>query len=95
MRLTLKPNESFARRGSRVVSGFVNRLRFQRVWRRAEADRAPDLTQVGPWFNSQGVELKNLRGQVVVLHFWTFGCINCQRNLPYYNACKKTLPTNR
>jgi thiol-disulfide isomerase/thioredoxin len=30
--------------------------------------------------------LKELRGKVVVLHFWTFGCINCQRNLPYYNA---------
>ena len=20
-----------------------------------------------------------------MLHFWTFGCINCQRNLPHYN----------
>ncbi len=20
-----------------------------------------------------------------MLHFWTFGCINCQHNLPYYN----------
>jgi thiol-disulfide isomerase/thioredoxin len=50
---------------------------------------APALSQVGPWFNSQGLELKDLRGKVVVLHFWTFGCINCQRNLPYYNAWQK------
>jgi peroxiredoxin len=26
--------------------------------------------------------LPKLRGQVVVLHFWTFGCINCKHNLP-------------
>lgn len=50
---------------------------------------APALNQVGPWFNSPALELKDLRGQVVVLHFWTFGCINCQRNLPYYNAWQK------
>lgn len=50
---------------------------------------APALSQVGPWFNSQGLELKDLRGKVVVVHFWTFGCINCQRNLPYYNAWQK------
>ena len=24
-----------------------------------------------------------------MLHFWTFGCINCQRNLPLYNAWQK------
>lgn len=47
---------------------------------------APALSQAGPWFNTPGIELKDLRGKVVVLHFWTFGCINCQRNLPYYNA---------
>ncbi len=47
---------------------------------------APELSQAGPWFNTPGFELKDQRGKVVVLHFWTFGCINCQRNLPYYNA---------
>jgi thiol-disulfide isomerase/thioredoxin len=24
-------------------------------------------------------------GQVTVVHFWTFGCINCRRNLPVYD----------
>ena len=27
-----------------------------------------------------------LRGQVVLLHVWTFGCINCERTLPWYRA---------
>jgi thiol-disulfide isomerase/thioredoxin len=40
---------------------------------------------VSNWVNSQPLKLKDLRGKVVVLHFWTFGCINCRHNLPYYN----------
>jgi thiol-disulfide isomerase/thioredoxin len=27
-----------------------------------------------------------LQGQVVVVHFWTFGCINCIHNYPVYKA---------
>jgi thiol-disulfide isomerase/thioredoxin len=29
------------------------------------------------------------RGQVYVLHFWTFGCINCQHNQPAYAKWQK------
>ena len=47
--------------------------------------KAPELTGIGPWINSDGLKLADQKGKVVVLHFWTFGCINCQRNLPYYN----------
>ena len=35
--------------------------------------------------------MKDLRGKVVVLHFWTFGCINCRHNLPYYNRWQSDL----
>jgi peroxiredoxin len=34
------------------------------------------------WINSKPLKLSELRGQVVVLHFWTFGCINCRHNYP-------------
>lgn len=47
--------------------------------------KAPVLTGITQWINSKPLVLKDLRGKVVVLHFWTFGCINCQHNLPYYN----------
>lgn len=47
--------------------------------------KAPELTQIDHWINSDGLKLAGLKGKVVVLHFWTFGCINCQHNLPYYN----------
>jgi hypothetical protein len=34
---------------------------------------APELTGIQEWINSKPLALKDLRGQVVVLHFWTFG----------------------
>ena len=45
---------------------------------------APELRGISEWINSKPVELKDLKGKVVVLHFWTFGCINCVHNLPHY-----------
>jgi thiol-disulfide isomerase/thioredoxin len=32
------------------------------------------------------LKLANLRGRVVIVHFWTFGCINCIHNYPVYKA---------
>ncbi len=40
---------------------------------------APALSP-GEWINGNGLPF---RGHVTILHFWTFGCINCQHNLPY------------
>jgi thiol-disulfide isomerase/thioredoxin len=50
----------------------------------------PELT--GPWLNvPPGADpaLKARRGRVTIVHFWTFGCINCKRNLPYYARWQK------
>jgi len=32
--------------------------------------------------NSEPLKLKDLRGHVVLIEFWTFGCINCRYILP-------------
>ena len=47
---------------------------------------APELVErdADQWLNSPPLKLSELRGQVVVLHFWTFGCINCIHNQPHY-----------
>lgn len=48
--------------------------------------RAPDLPQPAVWLNGAGPpSLKALRGRVVLLDFWTYGCINCQHTLPDLN----------
>jgi peroxiredoxin len=47
---------------------------------------APELKQADQWINSAPLTLESLRGRVVALQFWTFGCINCIRNYPAYQA---------
>jgi thiol-disulfide isomerase/thioredoxin len=43
---------------------------------------APEFTN-DTWLNtSKPLRLADLRGQVVLLEFWTFGCINCYHTLP-------------
>lgn len=46
---------------------------------------AAELQTEGEWFNSQPLTLAELRQQnkVVLIDFWTYSCINCQRTLPY------------
>ena len=52
---------------------------------------APEFAGVDRWINTKPLTMKELRGRVVVVHFWTFGCINCIHNLPLYQAWQKDL----
>ncbi len=45
--------------------------------------KAPEITPGGVWFNSEPLTSAQLRGKVVLIDFWTYSCINCQRTLPY------------
>jgi cytochrome c biogenesis protein CcdA/thiol-disulfide isomerase/thioredoxin len=47
---------------------------------------APELRPGGDWFNTEPVTLKQLRGKVVLIDFWTYSCINCLRTLPHLKA---------
>jgi cytochrome c biogenesis protein CcdA/thiol-disulfide isomerase/thioredoxin len=50
---------------------------------------APDFTGTQRWFNTPGgraLSLRELRGRVVLVDFWTYTCINCLRTLPYVTA---------
>jgi thiol-disulfide isomerase/thioredoxin len=46
----------------------------------------PEFQGIQQWLNSAPLTRKDLKGQVVLLQFWTLGCINCQRTLPYITA---------
>jgi len=46
---------------------------------------APELA-AGDWINSEPLRLKGLRGRVVLIEFWTFGCYNCRNTLPFVKS---------
>jgi cytochrome c biogenesis protein CcdA/thiol-disulfide isomerase/thioredoxin len=47
-----------------------------------DATKAPELQGLTHWINSPALTLAQLRGKVVLLDFWTFGCVNCINTLP-------------
>ncbi len=44
---------------------------------------APEIIPGGEWFNTEPLTVKELKGKVVLIDFWTYTCINCQRTIPY------------
>jgi hypothetical protein len=46
---------------------------------------APDLAN-GEWINSAPLKLNELRGHVMLIEFWTFGCINGRNTLPFIKS---------
>lgn len=47
----------------------------------AKANSAPEFAR-GNWIKSDPLTLEKLRGRVVLVEFWTFGCDNCRNTLP-------------
>ena len=43
---------------------------------------APEFTGIDTWLNSKPLRLAELQGQVVLVDFWTYTCINCLNHLP-------------
>lgn len=57
------------------------RLRRDALIDAKDAPAAPEFA-VGSWINSEPLKLSSLRGRVVLVDFWTFGCYNCRNTLP-------------
>lgn len=52
--------------------------------RLAEAGgKAPEFKGLSNWFNSAPLSMSALRGKVVLVGFWTYGCVNCVNTLPH------------
>ena len=43
----------------------------------------PPLAGAVQWLNSPPLSAAELRGKVVLVDFWTFGCVNCRNALPH------------
>ncbi len=46
-------------------------------------DCAPEFAGTQEWINSEPLTMAGLRGQVVLIDFWTYTCVNCIRTLPF------------
>lgn len=54
---------------------------------------APELDNVTAWLNTPAntpLRMSGLRGRVVLIDFWTYSCINCQRSLPHVDEWDRT-----
>src|SRR6516164_9344976 len=51
---------------------------------------APDFVGISKWFNSAPLSIADLRGKVVLVDFWTYGCYNCVNTLPYVTKLYET-----
>jgi cytochrome c biogenesis protein CcdA/thiol-disulfide isomerase/thioredoxin len=70
-------------------SGGVARAASPHGKQLADYGAAPDFQQISHWLNTPGdraLTLKELRGKVVLIDFWTYSCINCLRTLPHVTA---------
>ncbi len=51
---------------------------------------APDFVGIDKWLNlptgTQELTMKDLKGKVVLVDFWTYTCINCIRTLPHVTS---------
>ncbi|MFQ5997982.1 MAG: redoxin domain-containing protein, partial [Candidatus Bathyarchaeia archaeon] len=45
-----------------------------------------DFKDIELWINSEPLTLPGLRGNVVIIDFWTLGCYNCINTLPYVKS---------
>jgi cytochrome c biogenesis protein CcdA/thiol-disulfide isomerase/thioredoxin len=54
--------------------------------------KAPNFAGITNWLNTPGgkpLSIHSLRGKVVLVDFWTYSCINCQRTLPHVESWYK------
>ncbi|MBC3540553.1 thioredoxin-like domain-containing protein [Rufibacter sediminis] len=54
---------------------------------------APEINTRHGWLNvNRSYTLRDFRGKIVLLDFWTFGCINCQHILPDLKRLEQEYP---
>lgn len=51
-----------------------------------ETRATPQFQGIDAWLNSEPLSMDGLRGQVVLVAFWTYTCINCLNQLPHVRS---------
>jgi thiol-disulfide isomerase/thioredoxin len=68
--------------GVLIIFGIISAVFYFTSISFAKSDLAPEI--ISPtWINSEPLKMEDLRGKVVMVEFWTFGCWNCRNIEPY------------
>src|SRR5215204_2631456 len=70
---------------SGLIRSIVHRLAGEQAALPVEG-RLPSFEGATGWLNSDPLTPEGLRGQVVLVDFWTYTCVNWLRTLPYLRA---------
>ena len=83
-----------------IMVFLVGMFYFYQAWAHDQPSRgrllpklytAPEFTGLTHWINSSDIRsMDKLKGKVVLIDFWTFGCINCIRTLPHIQKWHET-----
>lgn len=55
---------------------------------------APEFGKAIDWLNSKPLKMADLKGKVVIVHYFAFNCINCQHNYPWYKETQGKYPAS-
>lgn len=69
-----------------AMGALIDTSKFERIY-----PLAPELIDSGEWVGSSRTRLSNLRGKIVLVHFYAFQCSNCRANFHIYNRWHRTL----
>ena len=73
----------------KVIDYFISKVRADSTSDEQGKGAMPSLAGAVQWLNSPELSAESLRGKVVLVDFWTYDCINCQRTLPYVKEWEK------
>lgn len=73
----------------KAIDYLVSKVSADTIVDLEDMGRMPSLDGAVEWLNSPPLSTESLRGKVVLVDFWTYDCINCQRSLPYVNQWAK------
>jgi len=77
----------------RCLSAFLLFFTFSSSAMSKAVNQAPEFThkQASAWINSKPLQLADLKGKVVMLDIWSYGCWNCYRSFPWTNDLEHRL----
>ena len=74
--------------GTSTIKGYIEEAHIystQFKTDKSDLKKAPDFAEITGYINTDPVKLGDLNGKVVLVHFWTYTCINCIHTIPYLN----------